>query len=283
MSSLGWRLRAHWAPLGVVLAAGLLFLPNLAGIDLWAPDEPRYAQVAEELRRQPNGAVDWVVLRLNGEVYTQKPPLYYWLVAGLGALGGGVDEWAARLPSALAGIGVVALTIFLGRRLLGSELGGALAGLVLLTLPRFAHQARRAQLDVALTLFQLLALTAYWLIDRDADPRRGSQRVWLGVFHGSIGLAILTKGPVGALPWLIAVLHRLWERKRLRPIFPVWGIGLALAPALAWLGLATLSLATAGGGVLSRVRVADMAREEAERVFEALSRAAARAGGREGL
>ncbi len=101
--------RLHIA--GVLAAAALLLLPGLGSTDLWAPDEPRYAQVAEELRSMEHGLPGLAVLHLGGEVYTQKPPLYYWLAAGLGAAGGGrVSELQARLPSALAGIASVLVT-----------------------------------------------------------------------------------------------------------------------------------------------------------------------------
>ncbi|MAG56416.1 MAG: hypothetical protein CMJ83_09010 [Planctomycetes bacterium] len=55
------------------------------------------------------------------------------------------------------------------------------------------------------------------------------------------------------------------------------------SPLQRWMNLATLHLATAGGGSLSQVEVVDMTFDEADRIFETLSRAAARGGGREGL
>ena len=135
-----------------------------------------------------------VLLHLNGEPYTQKPPLYYWLAAAAGAPFGRVTEVAARLPSALAGIALIGLTLVFGSRLLGgatATLGAAL----LLTTFEFADNARRAQLDVLLALFETLALVAFWRIDR------GIGRRWLAqlVLHASLGLAVLTKGPVGIL------------------------------------------------------------------------------------
>lgn len=241
----GWRARHDAALVGAL--AALLLLPGLSAIDLWAPDEPRYAQVAEELRRMPRGPEDLVVLRLNGEVYTQKPPLYFWLAAALGAGGGRVDEWAARLPSALGGVAVVALTVVLGRSLIGTRVAGVLAAVVLLATPRFLYQARRAQLDVLLTLLELVAVLAYWRIDRsEASDLRPDGR-WLALLHGAVGLAILTKGPAGALPWLVIVVHRIADRRTagLRAVFPLWGVALAAAPSLVWL-VAAVALTPAG-------------------------------------
>ena len=57
-------------------AAMALLLTGLGRIGLWAPDEPRYAEVAEEVRSLARGPSDLVLLHLNGEPYDQKPPLY---------------------------------------------------------------------------------------------------------------------------------------------------------------------------------------------------------------
>ena len=92
------RRRERWL---VLVASALLLLPGLGRVGLWAPDEPRYAQVAEELRSFVHGPSGLVVLHLNGRVYDQKPPLYFWAAALAGLPGGRVTEEAARLPSAL--------------------------------------------------------------------------------------------------------------------------------------------------------------------------------------
>ena len=62
--------------LALAAAAALLFLPGLGGRDLWNPDEARYAEVAREMR----DAGSWALPRLDGELYTQKPPLFFWLI-----------------------------------------------------------------------------------------------------------------------------------------------------------------------------------------------------------
>jgi 4-amino-4-deoxy-L-arabinose transferase-like glycosyltransferase len=177
-----------------------------------------------------------VLLHLNGEPYEQKPPLYFWLAAAAGEPFGRVTELAARLPSALAGIGLVALTLALGTRLLGGT-SAALGTALLLTTWTFAEQARRAQLDVLLALFETLALAAFWRVDRGI----GRVRVNQGVLHAALGLAVLTKGPVGfVVPSLVIAAYLAWEG-RLRQIgraFPWWGFGLSLGPGALWLAAA---------------------------------------------
>lgn len=184
-----------------------------------------------------------MLLHLDGEPYTQKPPLYFWLAAALGAPHGHVSEFAARLPSALAGIALVALLLTFGRQLLGPR-SALLGAALLLTGFEFADNARRVQLDVLLALLQTLGLAAFWRIDRGIG-RRGANQALL---HGALGLAVLTKGPVGFLvPLLVIVAFLLWERRlpALRAVFPWWGPLLSIAPGVAWIS-AAVALAPPG-------------------------------------
>jgi 4-amino-4-deoxy-L-arabinose transferase-like glycosyltransferase len=222
---------------GVLAATAVLLFAGLGGLDADAPDEPRALQIAEELRSFEHGARGLVVLHLNGEVYTQKPPLYYWLAAAAGAPAGRVTELAARLPSALAGLFVVWLTLHLGTRMLGSG-SGVLGGAILVTVYSFSSLARRIQFDVLLTAFELAALASFWWLDRGLGRVRRHQLV----LHLALGLAVLTKGPVGFLiPALTIAVFLLWERRPrdLARAFPAWGLVLSLGPGLLWLAVAT--------------------------------------------
>ena len=68
------------------LALAGLFAISFLGLarDLWTPDEPREAEIGREMWLVPT-----IVPRLNGESFIEKPPLYYWTVAGAYALFGG--------------------------------------------------------------------------------------------------------------------------------------------------------------------------------------------------
>jgi 4-amino-4-deoxy-L-arabinose transferase-like glycosyltransferase len=225
--------KSAWIAAG---AAALLLLPGLGRLDLWAPDEPRYAQVAEELRSAGPGLPGRVLLHLNGEPYTQKPPLFFWLAALAGAVSGRVGETAARLPSALAGVLTVAVVARLGTRLLGAQAGLLGAGM-LLTAWEFAWRARRAQLDVLLTFFEVTALAAFWRLFT-----RGPSRATLALLHVALGLAVLTKGPVGWLvPFLAMTTFLAWEGRlrELPRLAPPWALALSLGPGLAWIAAAT--------------------------------------------
>src|SRR5215471_50700 len=77
--------------------AAVLFFWSLWQLPFLGPDEPRYAQVAREMLESR----DFIVPKLGGYVWFEKPVLLYWLMAA-GYSIFGVGEFAARLPSALA-------------------------------------------------------------------------------------------------------------------------------------------------------------------------------------
>ncbi len=98
----------------VLIAAATLpqFLLGLGDRNIWIPLEARYALVAREMLETGQ----WILPHLGGMVYADKPPLLFWSIALLSALGPGVTEWTARLPSALAAVGVCLMTWRLGVR-----------------------------------------------------------------------------------------------------------------------------------------------------------------------
>ena len=72
---------------------------------------------------------DWVLPKFNGSLRVDKPVLLYWLQVGSYEWFG-VNEFAGRLPSALAAFLTLLLTYELGRRMFGPS-AGLLAGLIL--------------------------------------------------------------------------------------------------------------------------------------------------------
>ncbi|MEZ4353150.1 MAG: glycosyltransferase family 39 protein [Myxococcota bacterium] len=239
--------RRAWLLLGIAVA--LLYGLGLGRVDLWAPDEPRYGAIAEELRSGRHGAAGWVLLHLNDEPYTQKPPLYFWLAAAAGAPGGRVDELAARLPSAVAGLVGVFLTAFIARVLVRDPRAALVAGGLLATSWRFVFTARRAQLDVLLTTLELVAIALFaWLEWRRGGVEHARRRpLAIAGLHGSLGLAALVKGPVAWLPLLIFAAYLAAQRRArsFRAIAPAWAWLLSLAPLGLWITAAT-ALAPSG-------------------------------------
>lgn len=213
----------------LVLAAlaAVLFFPALGARAVWNPDEARYAEVAREMRVTG----EWFLPHLNGEVYAQKPPLLFWSMNLASLATGGLDEWAARLPSALAALAAVLLTYRIGRRFFGRR-AGLLSALALATSVKILWQGRFGQIDMLLTG---LVAAAVWFWVRAYTEER--PRLY-PLFFLFAGLATLAKGPVGLLPPLLAaiafllVMREPGELRRMRI-----GLGLLLwaAVILAWL------------------------------------------------
>lgn len=206
----------------LALLAAALFLPGLGNHDVWNPDESRYVEVAREMR----AAGEQLVPRLNGGTYMQKPPLLFWSIEAAGALLGGIDETAARLPSALGAIGATLLVFAMGRALF-SRRAGWLAAAAFATNAKVVWQARFGQIDMLLTFLVALAMWC-WVRGRvDRDPR------WYPFFFVAAGLATLAKGPVGLLPPLFGVLAFL-AIERDREGLEALGLGRGL---LVWAGI----------------------------------------------
>src|ERR671939_1094138 len=92
----------------------LLYFFRLGATPLLDPDEPVYGQIAREMVRSGN----WLTPHLAGRPWFDKPPLFYWASAAAMALLG-PTELAARLPSALAAVLLMALVFAVGQRLFG--------------------------------------------------------------------------------------------------------------------------------------------------------------------
>ena len=101
-----------------LVGAALLTLAAGLGLrDPWAPDEPRYVLIASEMLHTG----DWMITRHGGVVYSQKPPLYFWLLAAAQWLGG--MRLGFLLPALGAGLGCLLLTWDLGAAAVGQGSG----------------------------------------------------------------------------------------------------------------------------------------------------------------
>ena len=178
------------------------------------------------------------LLHVNDAVYTQKPPLWFWLAALAGGWEGRVDEVAARLPSAFAALASLGLTAWIGRALRLSSRTVLIATAVLATSYRFVFVARRAQLDGVLTACLLVAMALFLWLDRDPSARRPTWAI--ATLHLALGAGALTKGPVAWLPLAIFAAFLAWERRLpdLRRIAPAWAFTLSVGPLALWAALA---------------------------------------------
>lgn len=222
----------------------ILFFLDLGGLGLVGPDEPRYAQVAREML----ASGDFVTPRYFGEPWLEKPVLYYWLASAAYWLFG-VNEFAARLPSALAAVLGVFCVYFVGRQREGPS-EGLFSCLILAGSILYFSLARAASTDMVFSGAMAVAWTVlYFLLFggkglwRDSAAS-GSRLGLLLVFYAFLGLATLAKGPAGfVLPLVsLAIFLGLTGRMELAARFrPFTGVLVLLAVVLPWYGLCTLA------------------------------------------
>jgi len=215
--------------------------------DPWPADEPRFALVAQDMLRSG----DWLFPRVGGDLYADKPPLFFWLMAASMAVTGSLRV-GFLLPSLLAGLGTIALVYDLLRRARGREAAFAGAFLLLVTF-QFVWQARQAQIDATLCFFTTLSLYAL-LRHLLLGPARG----WFLLGWAAAGLGIITKG-VGFLPLLVllpfvVLVRRGWLRSRAPRIgiLALAGLGAMLVAIGLW--FVPMVVATSAGGDLLAYR-----------------------------
>jgi 4-amino-4-deoxy-L-arabinose transferase-like glycosyltransferase len=212
----------------LMTAWAVLTLPNLGAPSLWDIDEGHNAEAAREMLDSGN----WLVPTFNFQLRDHKPPLLYWLqIAAYEQFG--VNEFSARLPSALAALMAVLLTYELGRFMLGSMVG-LLAGVILASAAMFCAAAHFANPDSLLDALTVAAFYAFWRgLPRCADASRLNM-IWIVLSSALTALAVLAKGPVGLLlPAAVVVLYLLGSRQ----------LGLLLDFRLGWAVVAFILLA----------------------------------------
>lgn len=217
----------------------LVLLLSLLSHPLLPVDETRYATVAWEMWLRG----DFLVPYLNGEPYSHKPPLFFWLVhAGWWLFG--VHEWVVRAVAPLLGLLCLLATAQLARTLWPDDpVAARLAPWIVFGSIFFTAFLSWVQIDLLLVLFTLLAIIGI------ASAAQGRPLGWLlaGV---AIGLGVLAKGPVVLLQVLpVALLAPFWTRDITPHHWWRWYAGVAASVAigaviaLSW----ALPAATAGG------------------------------------
>jgi 4-amino-4-deoxy-L-arabinose transferase-like glycosyltransferase len=245
-----WVLAIAW-----ILMIGLLaFFWKLGSTGLLDETEPLFVEAS----RQMTLTGDWITPYFNGVTRFDKPPLIYWLQAS-SFLIFGVNEFAARLPSALAGY-LLAGFCFYTLRYFGTydsinqgkvshssqwhgwlvaSLGAAMAALNPLTL----FFGRTGYSDMVLSLCFGGSLLAFFMGYAQPEQRKVQQGWYLACIILS-ALAVLTKGPVGiVLPGLIIATFLVYVgrlREVLQEMRLVRGALIFVAITLPWYILVTL-------------------------------------------
>ena len=239
----------------ILLAIAVIFI-YFFGLDvpLLGPDEPRYAQVAHEMFERG----EWITPTLGGFEWFEKPPLLYWLEIAAYKIFG-VTEFAARLGSALFGLGTIFCLWILGKQ---STVGGQRSATKTKdegrrTKDEFANWlaliaassigllvfARGASLDIILTFPITASLVSFFIWENRYGKMNGQNNfsknsAALISFYFFAGVALLAKGLVGIVfPFGIVAVYYLLSFKfppRTFVFSLFWGTILSLLVACAW-------------------------------------------------
>lgn len=197
----------------IFIVASFLLLWKLDYAPLWNPDEGRYAAASlEMIKPLPGEKSSWLIPHLNTLPRLNKPPLVYWITATSYRIFG-VHEWSGRLTSALSSIGILLLLWWMAVAIWGRGVGSKKAFFAMLVwvtaIVPFAL-SRLLNTDMILTFATTLILVAIW---RTAEEKRSWKA--FGSAAIGLGLALLSKGPVGiALPLLVVLMWLGITRKK---------------------------------------------------------------------
>jgi len=212
----------------LLVLAGVLFFLGLGATGLTDRDEGRNAEASREMYERG----EWVSPTFNYEPRFAKPALVYWLMS-LSYHTFGVNEFSARFPSAVFGMGLIVLQYLFLVRSRGPVVALFGAAMLLLNV-QILGLGRMALTDSALIFFIALSLYGFWL----GFYGEGRTRHWMWIFYVGMALATLTKGPVGFLVPLITVglylfVVREWAGFWQRGL-PITGLLIFLLLALPW-------------------------------------------------
>jgi 4-amino-4-deoxy-L-arabinose transferase-like glycosyltransferase len=208
---------------------GVVMLGNLGGWELNGADEPRYAQIAREMLETGQ----YIVPHLNGEIYPDKPPLFFWLISFAAMPSGDVSAFEARLPSVLAGLGLILLTYLFAARLFDPGTGLLAAGM-LFCCEQFFSTTTSSHFDTILAFWTTLALLLFYI----GYTRAEKEKKYILGAYGAMGAALLTKGPVGLIIPLASMLLFVLARKefgRIKDLHISKGLVIAVGIIAAWL------------------------------------------------
>ncbi|MFM6948929.1 MAG: ArnT family glycosyltransferase [Aquirufa sp.] len=185
------------------LIALMVYLPFLGSTHLFDWDEVNFAESAREMIVSG----DYLTVQINFQPFWEKPPLFMWLQAlSFQCLGIFTDhplvsmEFAARLPNALVGLLTLISLFLIGKKHFSANFGHLWAFSYLAAMTPHLY-ASSGIIDPLFNLFIFLGI--YFFIRFKQHPE---QFIWV-LFSGlSIGLGMLTKGPVALLLWGLTLL-----------------------------------------------------------------------------
>ena len=204
----------------------IFFINGLFSLPLMPPDEPKYAYAS--FRMLKTG--DFITPYFNCHPRFDKPPLIYWLIA-ISYKIFGISDWAARIPSVLATLGL----IFIIWRFVEREIGSRAATLSVIVFSTVIHvwvMGRAVAPEMVLVFFETLAILLFY-----RGIEYNNRKAIYGAYI-SMSFAFITKGPVGVIMVLGAVfpyfLLKKGIKETVRSMWSITGIILFLLIGLPW-------------------------------------------------
>jgi len=230
--------KRHWLAFGAIIAGTLLLtLYKLGSCGICKGNEAVEAIFIQQMVE--HGKVFFPAVNGGSPMY--KPPMFHWTATALDRLFGlnKVTPFNFRLPAALYTTAGVALTMAFAYGILSID-GAILSGLTLLAAHQYIRLGRMGRVDMTLTFFETLALFAFWWWFDRTERVEGSNRssgAMIYLAAAAAGLAVLSKGPVGALLPGLSIAIFLIAEGRLREVMrriPAAAVPVALLIGAGW-------------------------------------------------
>ena len=195
----------------LIALGAIFFFPFLGHVHLFDWDEINFAESAREMIESH----DYFRVQINYEPFWEKPPFFFWLqVISMKLFG--INEFAARFPNALLGIISLVTLYHIGKKLISNKFG-LIWSLVYLAsfLPHMYFKS--GIIDPFFNFFIFLSIF-FLILTIEKQTSRKTNALISGVF---IGLAIITKGPVGLLLLVLTLVVYLVAKKGKATIKPM--------------------------------------------------------------
>lgn len=221
--------------IGLLIGLGILFFfPFLGNVHLFDWDEINFAESAREMIETG----DYFRVRINYEPFWEKPPFFFWLQVIAMKLFG-INEFSARFPNALLGVISLIVLYRIGKKLISEKFGLIWSLLYLASfLPHLYFKS--GIIDPFFNFFIFLSI--YFLI---LTIKKATNKNMNALISGTfIGLAIITKGPVGLLLLILTLLTYLILKKgrvKIKPISVILFFFSSLLVTFIWFGYETIT------------------------------------------
>jgi len=219
----------------IIAIGALVLLPFLGNVHLFDWDEINFAESSREMMITGN----YFQNQINFEPFWEKPPFFFW-IQSISMTVFGQNEFGARFPNVLFGIITLVLIFNIGRRLYNERFGTMWVLLYLGSILPHMY-IKSGIIDPVFNLFIFSSIYYFVRTVEDSNHKKRKKHAIVSGFF--IGLAIITKGPVGLVILLLAVVF-YWVLNRFRPFASLNNLLLFLLvgflTSMLWFGYETI-------------------------------------------